>query len=252
MSAKTTIIQNFKNPVVLVVGGVIGLIIIMKNKGSVSGVDPNYTQSMVAVHDSDNQLKAQQMAIQAQVDQKRIDSDNQRFLVSAGINADVTKTGLQSQTMIALAGEQTKQLIGLGTIQANRDVTINLQNTERDKFVVADTNRTSVTNTQTMTNGSIQVANMALQQTLSNNALGLKALDVTQSQIASNERLQANLAAANFTLASKQKNFSGGLGSGGVIAGGSQGSNSGGGFSSILNSIGGLARSVTPILGMFA
>lgn len=250
MSAKT-IIQNFKNPVVLVVGGVIGLIIIMKNKGNVSGVDSNYTQSMVAVHDSDNQLKAQQMAIQAQVDQKRIDSDNQRFLVSAGINADVTKTGLQSQTMIALAGEQTKQLIGLGTIQANRDVTINSQNTERDKFVVENTNRANIINTTTMTNGSIQVANMALQQTLSNNSLNWKALDVAQSQIASNERLQANLAAANYNLLASGVS-KGSLSSGGNISNSGATQSKSSGFGSILNSIGGLARSITPIVGMFA
>ena len=252
MSAKTTIIQNFKNPVVLVVGGVIGLIIIMKNKGNVSGVDANYTQAMVTTHQADNALAAQQMAIQAQTEQKKIDADNQKFLVSAGINADVTKTGLQAQTMVALAGEQTKQLIGLGTIQANRDVTINLQNTERDKYVVHDTNQTSERNTQTVSNASVQLGNMALQQAISNNQVAMQAINFSNAQLASNERITGTLMAANYNLAASQKNFSGGLGAGGVIAGGSQGSNKGGGFSSVLNSIGGLARSVTPILGMFA
>lgn len=234
MPAKTKIIQNFKNPVVLVVGGVIGLIIIMKNKGSVSGVDSNYTQAMVSTHESDNQLKAQQMAIQAQVDQKRIDSDNQRFLVSAGINADVTKTGLQSQTMIALAGEQTKQLIGLGTIQANRDVAINLQNTERDKYVVHDTNQTNERTTQTVANAGIQIAQTNYQTTLSNNAtsqfLAEKNFWLQKAQIEGNN---ANQAYATLVGSQQQKS-------------------KGGGFSNVLNSIGGFAKSVTPILGMFA
>ena len=259
MSGKTTIIQNLKNPTVLIIGGVIGLVLVLKAKNSGGSVyDAGYTQAMVTTHQSDNELAAKQMAIQANTEQARVDADNTRFLVSAGLNADITKTALQAQTAVTLASEQTKQLIGLGNIQANRDVTINLQNTERDKYVVHDTNQTSIVNTQTKANAQIQHDAFTVQ----NNQIALQknAQDIAHSEymrgIQSNEwQIQQQIKNAWAVELNANGNQAGAVGlmygsgaANSVLAGEQSGANQ---ASNIMGSVGKLASSITPLISLF-
>ena len=256
MSGLASIKKNLLRPGVLIVGGVIGLVILIRRTGSSGGDSTQsaaYLQAMTVSHANDNQRNVELAAIQAQTDQQRINADNTRFLVTSGFNADVTKTGIAAQTATVLATEQTKQLLGLASIQSDRDKSIAyqqaaiVQNTnERDKYIayqnsanIHDSNEAAKYIAYQGNATTIQMGQLAVQNNAYETQKMAMGIDLAKYQTDSQERITAQqMRMENSWMA-------------GSLAQQSQ-SNKSGGFSSVLNSIGGLAKSVTPLIGMFA
>lgn len=236
--------KYIKNPVVLVIGVIFGIVLIIKAKSVNTGAVGD-TAAMVAVHQSDNAANVQNAAIA----QQATDSENAVRIASMGFNADVTKTSLLAQVGIVGATEQTKQILGASQILATRDVKVNEQNTQRDLGVAAWA--ANVANTASNNNLSIANNATAFGANVANTA-SAHGLDMTNNQTVYSASVANHTSDNNVLIAKYQSDAAVAQAQ---IASSSQAKQSSGGgntIGSIGSAISGVLSGIAKVGGLFA